>query len=118
MRDNETTDRQQLKSIARQLLGHLEQAISSVINPYQCSPEEAQQKYDKIFGTRNSYVSALIDLGELMLKLDRSEEITTHETSTDASRLTIDSKDAMLIDDFIKRQKEQQSLAVAEIFPA
>lgn len=111
-------EREQLKALVRQLIKYLERAINGEANPRDYMDEDDYSQYNKIFGIRVSYLSALVDVGELLLKLDRGTMDPIGELPLDTSRKTIDPKDVAWVEDFIHRQKLQQLNTVPEILPA
>lgn len=112
------SDHAHLLAIFRQLVRILGETISTVYKASDDQIESCRSKYEILFGAKTSCMAAAIALGEFLLELDTRSLQTATEIASAEMRTTIDARDAALIYDFIARQKEAETMSMAEIFPA
>jgi len=94
---NDDIDR--LLNISRLMLCHLENAVSSG------EQNEKTSFYDKMFGTKPTYVDTLVAVAGLMLKLTQHKKTVVYPEEENAPQLMLDADDRVIIKDFISRRK-------------
>lgn len=111
-------DVDRLKTIARLLLSKLETSIrqralaaagkQNEAENLKIMQELLQQKHEHMFGARSSYVSTLVTLTDLLLKLENPEQAANFSSDIaayDDSQLS--DADVALVDAFVSRMKNQ-----------
>ena len=107
--DSNHDDIERLIALTRSMLPHLDIVMAAA----PCDPggkaEFPSGPYDRMFGSRISYVSILVDLAGLMMKLKAARHAPENSRGgqkNEPREIMLSEQDMLLINEFLQRQRE------------
>lgn len=102
------TDIDRVRSVARRLLKKLESETRLVLPDDKDEIEAREKKYQMMFGTRSTYLSALTSLADLLFKIEQASisKSASIEAALPEPEIPMNPADVALVENFVQRMKK------------
>jgi len=101
-------DRERLKLVANLLLDHLENIARQHKARSQESEKTREEKWKLLFGEKNSCMDNLVELTDLLLKLEQPTVAPALENPMHNPELAMNAADMALVDNFVSRVRGRE----------
>lgn len=109
---------QQIRKIMRSILNKIENAMPDLAPPADEKEAKRQTNYhDRVFG-KNSLATTLVMLAELLIKLDQAEKNKQVEVAPNPSGDAMAPADMALVEAFIRRMQQRETVVSSPVMPA